>query len=80
MTTIRNASLNLDVYSTKGIDLEALYQFDLSGGAEMGVRLFATRTDEVVQVVAGQRTDLQGVTRPSCLRAARVGVERHGEL
>jgi outer membrane receptor protein involved in Fe transport len=65
MTTIRNASLNLDVYSTKGMDFEALYQFDLSGGAEMGVRLFATRTDEVVQVVAGQRTDFAGVTGPA---------------
>ncbi len=30
MTNIRNAFLNLDVYSTKGVDLEALYQFDLS--------------------------------------------------
>ena len=36
MTNIRNPYLNLDVYSTKGVDLEALYQFDLSGGAANG--------------------------------------------
>ena len=34
MTNIRNTFLNLDVYSTKGVDLEALYQFDLDGGAK----------------------------------------------
>jgi iron complex outermembrane recepter protein len=65
MTNIRNASLNLDVYSTKGVDLEALYQFDLSGGAEMGVRLFATRTSDVVQIINNQRTDFAGVTGPA---------------
>jgi iron complex outermembrane recepter protein len=62
MTNIRNATLNLDRYSTSGVDLEALYQFDLSGGAEMGIRLFATRTDEVVQVVNNVATDYAGVT------------------
>jgi outer membrane receptor protein involved in Fe transport len=65
MTNIRNPFLNLDVYSTKGIDLEALYQFDLSGGAEMGLRVFATRTSDVVTVVAGLRTDFAGVTGPN---------------
>lgn len=65
MTNIRNGTLNLDVYSTSGVDLEALYQFDLAGGAEMGIRMFATRTDEVVTVVAGQRTDFAGVTGPA---------------
>ncbi len=46
----------------KGVDLEAFYQFDLSDSSEMGLRLFATRTDEVVTVIAGQRTDYAGVT------------------
>ena len=46
----------------------------------MGIRLFATRTDEVVTVVAGQRTDYAGVTGPRRLRSARVGPERHAEL
>lgn len=64
MTNIRNPTLNLDRYSTKGVDFEAAYQFDLSGGAEMGVRLFATRTDDVVTVVGGVRTDYAGVTGP----------------
>jgi outer membrane receptor protein involved in Fe transport len=65
MTNIRNATLNLDVYSTKGIDLEALYQFDLDGGAEMGIRMFATRTSDVVTIVNNQRTDFAGVTGPA---------------
>lgn len=65
MSTISNPSLNLDLYSTQGMDIEAAYQFDLRGGAEMGVRLFATRTDEVVTVVNGQRTDFAGVTGPA---------------
>jgi outer membrane receptor protein involved in Fe transport len=65
MTNIRNPFLNLDVYSTEGVDLEALYQLDLSGGGQMGFRLFATRTDEIVTVVAGTRTDFAGVTGPA---------------
>jgi iron complex outermembrane receptor protein len=65
MSNISNPFLNLDLYSTEGVDLEAAYQFDLSGGAEMGVRLFATRTDSVVTVVAGTRTDFAGVTGPA---------------
>jgi outer membrane receptor protein involved in Fe transport len=65
MTNIRNASLNLDTYKTKGVDFEALYQFDLSGGGEMGLRLFATRTDDVIQVINNQRTDYAGVTGPA---------------
>jgi len=65
MTNIRNPYLNLDVYSTKGLDLEALYQFDLSGGAEMGLRLFATHTDEIVTRIAGVSTDYAGVTGPA---------------
>jgi iron complex outermembrane receptor protein len=54
--------LNLDSYDTSGVDLEAAYTFDLDGGASLGFRLFATRTDEVVTVVAGLRTDFAGVT------------------
>jgi len=65
ITNIRNPFLNLDVYSTEGMDLEAVYQFDLSGGANLGFRLFATQTDEVVTVVAGLRTDFVGVTGPA---------------
>lgn len=65
MTNISNPFLNLDLYSTEGVDIEAAYQFDLSGGAQMGVRLFATRTDSVVTVVAGTRTDFAGVTGPA---------------
>jgi outer membrane receptor protein involved in Fe transport len=65
ITNIRNPYLNLDVYATEGVDLEAFYQFDLSDGAEMGLRLFATRTDKVATVVAGQRTDFAGVTGPA---------------
>ena len=65
MTNIRNPYLNLDVYATEGVDFEAFYQFDLSDSSQMGLRLFATRTDEVVQVVAGQRTDYAGVTGPA---------------
>jgi iron complex outermembrane recepter protein len=62
MTNIRNPFLNLDSYDTSGVDLEAAYTFDLDGGASLGFRLFATRTDEVVTVVAGLRTDFAGVT------------------
>ncbi len=65
MTNIRNPYLNLDVYATAGVDFEAFYQFDLSDSSQVGLRLFATRTDEVVQVVAGQRTDYAGVTGPA---------------
>jgi outer membrane receptor protein involved in Fe transport len=62
MTNIRNPFLNLDVYSTKGVDLEALYQFELSGGASLGFRVFVTKTDEIVITTAGTTTDYAGVT------------------
>jgi outer membrane receptor protein involved in Fe transport len=65
ITHISNTSLNLDVYSTKGVDLEALYQMDLDGGGQLGFRFFATRTDEVVTTLAGVRTDQAGVTGPN---------------
>ena len=65
ITNIRNTFLNLDVYSTKGVDLEALYQFDLDGGATLGFRFFATRTDEVITTIATVRTDQAGVTGPN---------------
>jgi iron complex outermembrane recepter protein len=62
ISNIRNPFLNLDVYSTKGVDVEALYQFSLDDGGEMGIRLLATKTHEIVTVVAGTRTDFVGVT------------------
>jgi iron complex outermembrane receptor protein len=65
ITNISNPYLNLDVYVTEGIDLEALYQFDLSGGATMGLRLFATQTEEIATVINGQRTDYVGITGPA---------------
>jgi iron complex outermembrane recepter protein len=62
LTEISNAYLNLDVYQTSGIDLEVLYQLSLSGGANLGLRLFGTKTDEIVTVIGGMPTDYVGVT------------------
>ncbi|HEY5566330.1 MAG TPA: TonB-dependent receptor [Gammaproteobacteria bacterium] len=62
ITLINNVNLNLDVYDTKGIDLEALYQKPLAGGASLGLRVFATRTDELTTVVGGVATDWAGRT------------------
>ena len=81
ITNIRNPYLNLDVYATKGVDLEAFYQFDLSDSSQMGLRLFATRTDEVVTVIAGQTHGLRRRDgRDECLRPARVGAKRQHQL
>ncbi len=64
ITNIRNSYLNLSVYATKGIDFEADYQIDLDGGANLGLRLFATKTEEIKAVIAGVTTDFTGVTGP----------------
>jgi iron complex outermembrane receptor protein len=71
MTSIRNPYLNLDSYKTSGVDLEALYQFDLRGGAKMAMRVFATRTDEVAIKTAGVVTDYAGVTGPQAFGQPR---------
>jgi outer membrane receptor protein involved in Fe transport len=65
LTHIDNPYLNLDVYTTEGIDIEALYQIDLSGGANLGFRLFATKTEEIVSMIAGVKTNYVGVTGPA---------------
>jgi outer membrane receptor protein involved in Fe transport len=65
ITHISNTFLNLDVYATKGVDLEALYQMDLDSGSTLGFRFFATRTDEVITTLAGVKTDQAGVTGPN---------------
>ena len=57
-----NATLNLDVYQTTGIDIEAAYDLPLDGGANLGFRLFATRTDEIATIISGVTTDYAGVT------------------
>jgi len=62
ITEVRNATLNLDVYETTGIDIEADYNLGLDGGANLGFRLFATRTDEVATIIGGVKTDYAGVT------------------
>jgi len=62
ITEVRNATLNLDVYETSGVDIEAAYTLPLDGGADLGFRLFATRTDEVATIIGGVRTDYAGVT------------------
>jgi iron complex outermembrane receptor protein len=62
ITEVRNATLNLDVYETTGVDIEAAYNLDLDGGANLGFRLFATRTDEVATIIGGVKTDYAGVT------------------
>jgi iron complex outermembrane receptor protein len=62
ITEVRNATLNLDVYETSGVDIEAAYNLDLDGGANLGFRLFATRTDEVATIIGGVKTDYAGVT------------------
>jgi len=64
MTNISNPFLNLDQYHTKGVDLEAAYTFELSGGANLGLRVFATRTDEIVIGTAGSVVDYAGTTGP----------------
>src|SRR5690606_38167733 len=64
MTHISNPYLNLDVYKTNGVDIEAAYDLVLGGGGSLGFRLFGTRTDEVTTVVAGTATDFAGVTGP----------------
>ena len=62
ITEVRNATLNLDVYQTSGVDIEAAYSLPLDGGANLGFRLFATRTDEVATIINGVTTDYVGVT------------------
>ena len=62
ITQVRNATLNLDAYLTSGIDLEASYRMGLSGGANLSLRLFATKTDEIVTIIGGVATDYVGVT------------------
>jgi outer membrane receptor protein involved in Fe transport len=62
ITQVNNATLNLDTYKTSGIDVEVSYRFTLSGGANLGVRLFATKTDEIVTIIGGVATDYVGVT------------------
>jgi outer membrane receptor protein involved in Fe transport len=62
ITEVRNATLNLDVYETSGVDVEAAYNLPLDGGADLGFRLFATRTDEVATIIGGVKTDYAGVT------------------
>jgi len=62
ITEVQNATLNLDVFQTSGVDIEAAYNLPLDGGANLGFRLFATRTDEVSQVINGVGTDYAGVT------------------
>ena len=49
ITEVRNATLNLDTYRTSGVDIEAAYNLPLSSGANLGLRVFATRTDEVAR-------------------------------
>ncbi len=62
ITQVRNATLNLDAYYTSGVDIEASYRMEMSGGANLNVRLFATKTDEIVTVIGGVATDYVGVT------------------
>jgi iron complex outermembrane receptor protein len=62
ITEVRNATLNLDVYETSGVDIEAAYNLSLDAGANLGFRLFATRTDEVATIIGGVKTDYAGVT------------------
>jgi iron complex outermembrane recepter protein len=62
ITQVENATLNLDVYQTTGVDIEAAYDLPLDGGSNLGFRLFATRTDEIQQVINGVTTDYAGVT------------------
>jgi outer membrane receptor protein involved in Fe transport len=62
ITEVRNATLNLDNYKTSGVDLEASYRLSLSGGANLGLRLFATKTHEIVTVIGGNATNYVGVT------------------
>lgn len=64
MTNVANPYLNLDVYRTNGIDIEAAYNLELAAGANLGLRLFATRTDEVTTIVAGVANNFAGVTGP----------------
>jgi outer membrane receptor protein involved in Fe transport len=64
MTNIANSFLNLDQYATKGVDIEAAYNFEMSGGANLGLRVFATRTDEIVIGTAGTVVDYAGTTGP----------------
>jgi outer membrane receptor protein involved in Fe transport len=64
ITSINNSFLNLSVYATNGIDFEALYQLPLDGGANLGFRLFATKTNEITTVVGNTTTDWAGVTGP----------------
>ncbi len=62
LTSIDNAYLNLDVYETSGVDIEALYQKGLAGGANLTLRLFGTKTDKIVTIIGGVPTDYVGVT------------------
>ena len=62
ITQVDNAVLNLDVYQTSGVDIEASYDFELDEGGKLGFRVLATRTDEVIQVINGVPTDYAGVT------------------
>ena len=64
ITNINNPFLNLDAYKTNGVDIEAAYTFDLSGGGNLGLRVFATRTDEIVIGTAGSVVDYAGTTGP----------------
>jgi outer membrane receptor protein involved in Fe transport len=62
LTEIQNSYLNLDVYRTNGVDVEAFYQVSLDGGADLGFRVFATKTDEIVTIIGDTATDYVGVT------------------
>jgi hypothetical protein len=74
MTNISNPYLNLDSYATEGVDLEAAYDLELDGGATLGFRLFATKTDKIQTTVGSVTTDFVGVTGPSPFGQPELGL------
>lgn len=62
ITQVRNATLNLDTYKTSGVDIEASYRLALDAGGNLVLRVFATKTDEIVTIIGGVTTDYVGVT------------------
>lgn len=67
LTEVRNGYLNLDGYTTSGVDVELGYQMTLSNAANLNFRLFATRTNEVSSRIGTVTTDYVGVTGGAAL-------------
>jgi iron complex outermembrane receptor protein len=62
ITRIRNVLLNVNSIITKGIDIEAQYEFDMESAGSLDVRLLGTIVNDLITVDSAGSTQRAGMT------------------